>query len=108
MRLMDVLPVKEVKGFNQPPPFNNDDRKNYFKIEEPLRETIEKTKQAESKIGLLLQYGYFKASGKFFASKSFKSADIKFVSKILGITAPIDFPEEYNDRMNQRHRLTHS
>src|ERR1700719_4461030 len=100
MRLMDVLPDKEAKRFSQPPAFNGDDRKNHFKIDDPIREAIEKATQTESKIGLLLQYGYFKASGKFFTSKSFKSADIKFVSKVLGLTPSTDFLEKYTDRMH--------
>ena len=105
MRLMEVLPEKEAKRFNQPPAFNGDDRKNHFKLDDLIREAIEKAKQTESQIGLLLQYGYFKASGKFFTSKSFKSADIKFASKILDVTAPTDFLEKYTDRMHQKHRL---
>ena len=105
MRLMEVLPEKEAKRFNQPPVFNGDDRKNHFKLDDSLREAIENARQTESQIGLLLQYGYFKASGKFFTSKSFKSADIKFVSKILDVTAPTDFLEKYTDRMHQKHRL---
>ena len=105
MRLMDVLPDKEAKRFSQPPAFNGDDRKNHFKIDEPIREAIENATHTDSKIGLLLQYGYFKASGKFFTSKSFKSADIKFVSKILDVTAPADFLEKYIDRTRQNHRL---
>ncbi len=102
---MDVLPDKEAKRFNQPPAFNKDDRKNYFKVDESIREAIENAKQIESKIGLLLQYGYFKASGKFFTSKSFKLADIKFVSKIFGATASTDFLKGYIDRTRQNHRL---
>ena len=105
MRLMDVLPGKEAKRFSQPPTFNGDDRKNYFKVDEPLRESIDNAKQTDSQIGLLLQYGYFKASGKFFTSKSFKSSDIKFVSKVLGVTPSTDFLEKYTDRMHQKHRL---
>ncbi|HAU3596962.1 TPA: Tn3 family transposase [Legionella pneumophila] len=105
MRLMDVLPDNEVKRFNRPPAFNSDDRKNHFKVDEPIREVIEQAKQPESKIGLLLQYGYFKASGTFFTNKSFKLADIKFVSKILGLATPTDFLEHYIDRTRQNHRL---
>jgi len=81
MRLMDVLPSKEAKRFSQPPTFNGDDRKNYFKVDELLRESIDNAKQTDSQIGLLLQYGYFKASGKFFASKSFKSSDIRVANE---------------------------
>jgi TnpA family transposase len=105
MRLMDVLPDNEVKRFNRPPAFNSEDRKSHFKVEEPIREAIEHAKQPESKVGLLLQYGYFKASGTFFTSKSFKLADIKFVSKILGVATPPDFLEHYIDRTRQNHRL---
>jgi len=104
MRLMDVLPSKEAKRFSQPPTFNGDDRKNHFKVDDPFRESIDNAKQTDSQIGLLLQYGYFKASGKFFTRKSFKSSDIKFVSKILGVTPSTDFLEKYTDRMHQKHR----
>ncbi|HAT9492181.1 TPA: Tn3 family transposase [Legionella pneumophila subsp. pneumophila] len=105
MRLMDVLPDSEVKRFNRPPSFNSDDRKNHFTVDELIREAIKNTKKTSSQIGLLLQYGYFKASGTFFTKKSFKSSDIKYVSKILGVTASIEFLEQYTDRMHQRHRL---
>jgi len=33
MRLMDILPAKEVKRFSQPPAFKGHDRKNHFKID---------------------------------------------------------------------------
>lgn len=105
MRLMDVLPDYEVKRFNRPPSFNSEERKTYFKIDEPIRQAIENTKQIDSRIGLLLQYGYFKACGKFFTHKSFKSKDIKFVLKTRGVTASKEFLEDYTERTHQRHRL---
>ena len=104
MRLMDVLPSKEAKRFSQPPAFSGDDRKNHFKVDEPIRVAIENA-SPDSKIGLLLQYGYFKASGKFFTSNLFKLTDIKFVSKVLDVTASADFLENYIDRTRQNHRL---
>lgn len=106
MRLMDVLPDNEANRFNRPPVFNSDSRKKYFKVDQFIQEAINKhAKNIESKIGLLLQYGYFKASGRFFTSKSFKLNDIKYVSKILGVTTPTDFLEQYIDRTRQNHRL---
>jgi len=105
MRLMDVLPDSEVKRFNRSPAFNSDDRKSHFKVDELIREAIKNTKKTAGQIGLLLQYGYFKASGTFFTNKYFKSADIKYASKILGVTTPVDFLEQYTVRMHQRHRL---
>ncbi|MBA2655926.1 MAG: Tn3 family transposase [Tatlockia sp.] len=105
MRLIEVLPAHESKRFNRPPVLNNDERKIHFKVDESIRSAVENTKQPNSRIGLLLQYGYFKACGKFFTHKLFRSADIKFVSKILGVVASANFLEQYSDRMRQKHRL---
>ena len=98
MRLIDVLPDYEAKRFSRPPVLMSDDRKKYFKIDAPIRELIEKTKQTDNQIGLMVQYGYFKACGKFFTTKAFKPADIKAVAKILGVTLSVDFVEKYTDR----------
>ena len=106
MRLMEVLPDNEVSRYNRPPALNSDSRKKYFKVDQFIEEAIKKQeKNIESKIGLLLQYGYFKASGRFFTSKSFKLSDIKYVSKVLGVTIPADFLEQYIDRTRQNHRV---
>jgi TnpA family transposase len=106
MRLMEVLPDNEVSRYNRPPALNSDSRKKYFKVDQFIEEAIKKqAKNIESKIGLLLQYGYFKASGRFFTSKSFKLSDIKYVSKVLGVTIPADFLEQYIDRTRQNHRV---
>ena len=62
-------------------------------------------KQMDNQIGLMVQYGYFKACGKFFTTKAFKPTDIKAVAKILGVTVSVDFIEKYTDRTRQKHRL---
>lgn len=105
MRLIDVLPDYEAKRFGRPPLLTSDERKKYFKIDDPIRAFIEKTKQADNQIGLLVQYGYFKLCGKFFTTKAFKTTDIKAAAKILGITPSEDFFKEYADRTRQKHRL---
>lgn len=105
MRLIEVLPDYEVKRFSRSPTLTNDDRKKYFKIDDSIRGVIEKTKQPYNQIGLLVQYGYFKVSGKFFTTKSFKLTDIKAAGKNLGVTPSDNFIEKYTDRTRQRHRL---
>jgi len=105
MRLIEVLPDYEAKRFSRPPVMTSDDRKKYFKIDDAIRTSIEKTKQSGNQIGLLVQYGYFKICGKFFTTKTFKSADIKAAAKKLGITPPDNLIEEYTDRTRQKHRL---
>lgn len=102
---MEVLPDYEAKRFSRSPTLTNDDRKKYFKIDDSIRGVIDKTKQPDSQIGLLVQYGYFKVSGKFFTTKSFKLADIRAAAKNLGVTPSDNFIEKYTDRTRQRHRL---
>jgi len=105
MRLIEVLPDYEAKRFSRPPIMTSDDRKKYFKIDDSIRALIGKTRQPDNKIGLLVQYGYFKLCGKFFTTKAFKAADIKAAAKKLGITASNDFVEKYMDRTRQNHRV---
>ncbi|HRD71124.1 MAG TPA: DUF4158 domain-containing protein [Legionella sp.] len=94
MRLIKVLPDYEAKHYDRPPVLTGDDRKKYFKIDDSIRALIEKTKKTDNQIGLMVQYGYFKACGKLFITKTFKSADINAVAKILGVTPSVDFFEK--------------
>jgi len=104
MRLMEVLPDYEAKKFDKPPTLSNDEQKHYFRLDDSIAVLI-KGVEAHHKIGILLQYGYFKASEKFYTQQMFKVADIKFVAKLLGLPIPRDFSSEYSDRARQRHRL---
>ena len=105
MRLIEVLPDYEAKRFGRPPALTSEDRKKCFKIDDSIRAFIDKTKQTDKKIGLLVQYGYFKVCGKFFTTKGFKLADIKAAAKSLGVTPSDNFLENYTDRTRQKHRL---
>ena len=104
MSLIEVLPDYEAKRFDKTPTLSNDEQKHYFRLDGPIVELV-KGLEAHHKIGILLQYGYFKASGKFYTQQMFKVADIKFVAKLLGLPTPRDFSSEYSDRARQRHRL---
>ena len=105
MRLIEVLPNYEAKRFDKPPVLTQDERKSCFQIDLSISSMIGKTKQDINKVGLLLQYGYFKVTGKFFTSKTFKSSDIKAAAKIIGVIPPKDFMHQYTDRTRQKHRL---
>jgi TnpA family transposase len=105
MRLIDILPSYEIRIFDNPPILSMDDRKHYFKIDETVIELLKSIKENHNKVGLLMQYGYFKASGKFYTQSIFKSADIKFAETIIGICSCKDFIKQYTDRTRQKHRL---
>lgn len=104
MRLIEVLPNYEAKRFDKPPVLTHDERKSCFQVDLSISSMMDKTKQDINKVGLLLQYGYFKVTGKFFTAKTFKSSDIKAAAKIMDIPPPKDFTHQYTDRTRQKHR----
>lgn len=105
MRLIEILPSYEVRIFDNPPILSIEDQRKYFKIDDTLIDLLRRTKKNHNKVGLLLQYGYFKASGKFYKQSLFKSADIKFAKKAIGVITSKDFAKQYIDRTRQKHRL---
>ncbi|HRD71026.1 MAG TPA: Tn3 family transposase [Legionella sp.] len=105
MSFIEVLPDHEVKRFSRPPVFAAEDRKQYFKLDEIVSVLLKNVKDPCNKVGLLLQYGYFRASGKFYMQKLFKVGDIKYVAKTLGIELSSASLSDYIDRTRQKHRL---
>ncbi len=105
MSLIEVLPDYEAKRFDKPPTLSNDEQKHYFRLDDPISKLIKGVREERNKIGIVLQYGYFKASEKFYTQQMFKPSDIKFVANLLGLPSPRDFSTEYSDRVRQKHRL---
>lgn len=105
MRLMEVLPNYEASRYDRPPTFTNEERRSVFKLDLWLREVIKTIRRDENKIGLLIQYSYFKVAGRFFLTKVYRSADIKAAAKEIGVTPSKDIIKLYTDRTRQKHRL---
>lgn len=61
MSLIEVLPDYEAKRFDKPPTLSNDEQKHYFRLDGPISELIKGVREERNKIGIVLQYGYFKA-----------------------------------------------
>jgi TnpA family transposase len=104
MRLLEILPDYEVKRFNRPPLLSSGDHKNLFRLDEVMASLIKNAKEDTNKVGLLVSYGYFKASGKFYPQGAFRWDDIKAAAKTLGVPVPKDFSSKYHDRTRQKHR----
>ena len=59
-----------------------------------------------SKVGLVLQMGYFNSTHKFFTANKFRHADIYYVAKLLGVAVkPQTFIADYKDRTRNHHKL---
>jgi hypothetical protein len=76
-RLM-ILTPEEIKAFDKPPRFTPAQRQTYFQLHEKLLPLLNKLRTPTNKVGLLLQWGYFRASGRFFKLSDSHRADIKY------------------------------
>ncbi len=70
-----ILP-HEQKQFDSPPNFSEKDRALYFKLDQDAFKILKSLITPINRLGFILQFGYFKAQGKFFAPHQFKAKDI--------------------------------
>lgn len=99
MSRISILSQFEIKKFNNPPLFNDSERRKYFMIPSSVQSILDSLVNDDNKIGFILQLGYFKATNKFY-SKYYES-DIAYIAYQLGLsTSNI----EYTDRTRLNHR----
>lgn len=103
MTTLNVLSRADIKIFENPPQFQAKARKRYFALPEWAQQYLKKTASPSTKIGFVLQLGYFKATSKFFSKQMFQPDDIQFVSERLGITTQF-LPKNYDNVTVMRHR----
>ena len=101
---MEVLSQQERKRLSYPPLLSLSDKRVYFQIDDLLKSHISNVRLHINKVGLVLQTGYFRASGTFYEKSKFRASDIKFVADILGLQVSAKDLEHYGDRTRQQHR----
>ncbi len=85
MSQLKPLSSTERKKFDNPLAFSRDERNLFFHLNAKTRRIVSSLKKVENRVGFVLQHGYFKAAGRFYASEKFKQRDINFVLKALAI-----------------------
>lgn len=85
MPILQVLTPIQQKKFDACPLFNSKQREKYFSYNDEIIDYIDKIIKPENQVGFLIQLGYFRASGKFFSNKDYRSNDIKYCCNILEI-----------------------
>jgi len=60
--------------------------------------------EESSKIGIALQQGYFKATGKFYKIKKYRAEDVRYVAKMLGLPLSGKFTDSYPERSRRNHK----
>ena len=104
MPRLTVFDTREIKNFEEPPKFDIEQRHKHFVITEQLSTLIKNIKAPTNKVCLVLQWGYFRASGRFFSYKHFRKADIEYITKALQIPlSEIDIEYYSSQRKTSRH-----
>ncbi len=103
MTTLVFLSPKEKRQFDSPPKLKKEERPIYFTITSDIRRTLGALKTPVTKVGFVLQLGYFKASAKFYTYNQFRANDINFVKTLLGINEDLDF-SSYQNTAPAKHR----
>ncbi|MBM3611009.1 MAG: Tn3 family transposase [Alphaproteobacteria bacterium] len=99
---ISIISKREQKLFDGIPSFNFEERTLYFALSEDEYDVVKKLKNPASKIGFVLQLGYFKSHGKFYTPNQFKKYDIDYVARSLGVQKSLF--EGYKKSVASRHR----
>lgn len=102
MTPITILSLADRNKFDAPPQFKKEERSLYFSVTPDIRRSIAAIDLPENRIGFLLQWGYFKATGRFFPTEKFKQRDVAYVAKLLG--CPDKHISSYSGTVVSRHR----
>src|SRR5260370_15905324 len=103
MPLLTILSEDEKQQFETPPLFTGEERKYFLTLPKWAEEIVRTLRTPASKVGFILQLGYFRASKMFFAKQTFHQKDIEFVARHLqreGCNM-----DEYDKTTLLRHRM---
>ena len=105
MSRIKLLQLHEIKEFDLPSNFDFTMQSHYFSVDTDLAKELKKLKHSYSKIGMILQWGYFKYHGRFFEVANFRAEDINFIIKQLQLTKKKnEFFRYYNNHLAYEHR----
>ena len=104
MTTLAIFSSSERQRFDYPPKYTAEERVLYFSLTAQEIEIIDGLRSETTKIGFVLQLGYFKSQAKFYLADRFLRPDIEFVKKMLGFTSgSIDF-SFYQNKIVRNHR----
>ncbi len=100
-----ILTSKDIKIFDWPPEFNGEERKHFFSLPTWVTTNLLETfRTPTTKVGFILQLGYFKAVNKFFSPSRFYQRDIHFIVRKIDISLDDINLSQYTGTTLKRHR----
>ena len=97
MPRMQILTEAEREEFDSPPVLSSPERKRYFHIPPSLATSLATLRTETNQVLWVLRLGYFKATGRFFASR-FHAADVEYVASQLGFLPGMVAVEEHDSK----------
>ena len=104
MSKIRILTAAEQKAFDSPPFFSEEERVEFFMLDDTLHNIIAQLGTPLNRIGFLLQFGYFKATGRFFSPLYFHAADLDYCQSQLAISSKMIDLSAYKGRTLFRHQ----
>ena len=105
MSRIKLLQPNEIREFDSPSIFTVSQQSHFFNITDDLEMELNKLRHPCSKMGMLLQWGYFKFHGRFYEVSDFNETDINFVAKQLRFNLKyLDFHSFYTNHLAFQHR----
>ena len=107
---IEVLPLAERKHFDAPPKFTSNERRSYFEYSGSVKEYVRRLRSPENKASFILQYGYFKAKGRFYEPAQFQIKDVNYIYRTFGLTRSVSsfdkekFNKLFGGANSTRHR----
>lgn len=86
MPRLSIFTEDEINLFDKPPRFSSEQRQKYFHLSDKLILLLRNLRSATNKVCTVLQWGYFRASGRFFSIDDFHLADLRYVTQILNVS----------------------
>lgn len=109
MSRIKLLQPQEIIVFNQAPILNIEEKAHYFSLSSTFEGEFKGLRDGYTKIGFILQMGYFKYSGRFYEINQFHPKDIDYVIKQLDWKGWEDkrklFKDNYSVQIAYSHRI---
>jgi TnpA family transposase len=104
MPRMDILTAPERGAFDAPPEFTGVERKVHFSFPLAILRRADQFRTPTNRVCFLLASGYFRATKRFYAPRTFRPRDIEYVSRDLGLEPRDVRPRRYDRQTMLRHQ----
>jgi hypothetical protein len=106
MSRIKLLQSAEIKLFDTPPAFTTQRQAHFFTVPAELQSEFDSLRQPYTRLGFLLQMGYFRSEGRFYETKDFRKEDIEYLGQPYQIHVNrFVLADFYSAQSKEQHRV---